>query len=295
MAATKVDTVGTEGGSNIIDPPFKCRGWSITWFDYPEDHSKIFDTVTQKYLYQVELCPTTGRPHLQGAAYFANAVTAKYVQACFPGCCQQGARSWKALIKYCQKEETSTGQRFAKGVKVKKTVRKVPDPLEGSEPVEWQQELIELVNHHCTKEQARQVHWFWSQAGGVGKTAVAKHLVLKHIEEVLYVSTSKGSDIKCAIAGFLEEGKDLRAIIYNIPRASKDVCYSTLEEICDGIFFSGKYESRMVTFAPVHVVVFANFPPNKNQLSVDRWVVKCVDAALTDTPTPPSGVPEGTS
>ncbi len=52
------------------------------------------------------------------------------------------------------------------------------------------------------------------------------------------------------------------------------VSYQALEEIKDGIFFSGKYEGGMKIFNSPHVICFANFSPAEHKLSGDRWVVE---------------------
>lgn len=63
-----------------------------------------------------------------------------------------------------------------------------------------------------------------------------------------------------------------KVCVFHYTRAVENyVSYEALEAIKDGIFFSTKYESGMVVFDSPHVVVFANFPPDRTQLSADRW------------------------
>lgn len=50
--------------------------------------------------------------------------------------------------------------------------------------------------------------------------------------------------------------------------------YQALEQIKNGIFFCGKYESKMVVMNIPHVVVFANEPPEQSSLSADRWEIQ---------------------
>lgn len=65
-----------------------------------------------------------------------------------------------------------------------------------------------------------------------------------------------------------------RIVIINIPRNNKNfVSYTGLEEIKDMFFFSGKYESGMVSGASPHLIVFSNSPPDYHKMSLDRWVV----------------------
>jgi len=48
-----------------------------------------------------------------------------------------------------------------------------------------------------------------------------------------------------------------------------------MEELKDGVLFSGKYESKTKIYDIPHVIVFANFLPKENALSKDR--LKIID------------------
>jgi len=50
-----------------------------------------------------------------------------------------------------------------------------------------------------------------------------------------------------------------------------------MEEIKNGIFFSNKYKGKMCLFNVPHMICFANFGPEKEKLSNDRWVIKPLD------------------
>jgi len=66
--------------------------------------------------------------------------------------------------------------------------------------------------------------------------------------------------------------------IFGYARSKENyISYEALEEIKDGLFFSGKYESGMVCINPPHVVVLCNFAPDESKLSKDRWVIKNID------------------
>ena len=72
-------------------------------------------------------------------------------------------------------------------------------------------------------------------------------------------------------------------IVFNLTRAGYDkIDYVALESVKDGIFMSGKYESGMVIYNCPHLVVFANLPPHRDQLSEDRWkIYQIVNGELT--------------
>lgn len=102
---------------------------------------------------------------------------------------------------------------------------------------------------------------------------MAKHLCIKFPNEIVFCS-GKASDIKFAVSTHINEGKLLTACIFHFTRTQEQyISYEALESVKDGIFFSGKYESKQCIFNSPHVIVFANFPPDKNNLSLDRWKI----------------------
>lgn len=126
----------------------------------------------------------------------------------------------------------------------------------------WQLALQELLD---LPVQPRKVHWFHDNVGNVGKTAMAKHLMGKG--NCFYSTGGKHADIL-----FAYEGQ--RTVIFDFPRSAEEfVCYSVIEALKNGIITISKYESRTFSFPIPHVVIFANFEPDRSKLSADRWDV----------------------
>lgn len=119
----------------------------------------------------------------------------------------------------------------------------------------------------------RKIIWIWDKVGNTGKTTLAKHLCMYH--GAIYVS-GKAADIKHAIISMAVKPK---IVIIDCPRTSENyVSYAALESVQNGFFFSGKYEGGQCLFEIPHVIVFANFPPIRENLSADRWKVIQLDA-----------------
>lgn len=244
----------------------KARAWSITWNGYkPED----LDTLAQyakahctDYVMQEEI-GNNGNPHIQAGLYYKNAVSFNTIKTQFPLCHIESAKNWIALKKYCQKAETRNGKTIMKqGVK---------DPLENRELRPFQKTVIEILSG---EPDDRKIHWFWEPTGNVGKTALCKHICLKY-PDAIFVN-GKAADMKCAVAEMVKKGRTPTIIILGLPRSAEDYSgslYQGLEELKDGIFFSGKYESGMVIMDSPHVIVFANWEPKREALSADRWNV----------------------
>jgi hypothetical protein len=82
----------------------------------------------------------------------------------------------------------------------------------------------------------------------------------------------------CSLQKWHENKGDFPSIVFlDIPREKADyISYQSIEGLKNGIGFSAKYESSMLLFPSMHVVVFANFSPSDRdlaKLSSDRWVI----------------------
>ena len=84
----------------------------------------------------------------------------------------------------------------------------------------------------------------------------------------------KCTDIKHAVNALVKKGTPPRAVLFIFPRSVEDyVSYDAIESVKDGIFFSGKYDSGMCLFPNPHVYIFANFLPDLDKLTSDRWKI----------------------
>ena len=111
--------------------------------------------------------------------------------------------------------------------------------------------------------------WYWEEIGNIGKTQFSKYLCLKYNALLL---SGKSADMKYAVCRHIKEVGDPYLIIIDVPRSGKDyISYGGIEEIKNGVFFSGKYESGQAIFPSPHILVFSNFPPDESCLSADRW------------------------
>ncbi len=260
-----------QGEGNTITPPGKYRAWSITWNNYSEDDKNWMAQFAfancKEYSINEEIGAEKGTPHLQIAIYLKNARTFESMKKTFPTQHLEKANSWKALKKYCGKEETRK-----EGTKPITNIRVVKDPLAGKELRPFQKEVMDIL---ANPPDDRTIHWFWEPVGNTGKTSLVKSICVSN-PNAIFVN-GKAADMKCAIAAMIKEKHAPTIVLLGLPRTAEDFTgslYQGLEEIKDGIFFSGKYESGMVLFDSPHVMVFANWPPDLSKLSADRWSVR---------------------
>lgn len=142
--------------------------------------------------------------------------------------------------------------------------------LEEARP--FQRQILEIVQNSAREN--RTIYWFWERHGGVGKSALGVYL---HRMYGALLLTGRRSDMKHAMSRMRELSNiDPPIVVVDLGRESSlggDLMLG-IEEIKNGCFFSGKYESGMIDMKqPVHMIVFANRPPLRGWFSDDRWKV----------------------
>jgi len=259
--------------------------WQFTWNNYPEDWADVIrgrvDAVKTrfpllKWIGGEEIAPSTGTPHIQG-----------YIEFMPSGPGQQRVRPISALglpkevhwgdkdgkpckgtrqqnIDYCSKECRNIVTTF-----------KIPKPLWVPQIYGWQLEAAKLLDVDPLLD-TRSIHWFWEPNGNMGKSSFARwacgtHALKGTPEEIIKVG-GKAADMKHSIAGRMEKyGEYPTKVIVDVPRDSLQyVSYAGLEEVRNGLFFSGKFESDMVLMNPPTMLVLANSPPEEGKWSTDR-------------------------
>ena len=215
-----------------------------------------------------------GVDHYQGSFHVKPKKRKGYLQKYFVGCMEELEFPFKdylekskscAADRYCMKDETRIAGPWEKNMPV------LPPPikiLKDEQLYDWQKDLVERLKD---EPDDRKIVWLWEPDGCKGKTSIAKYL---HVTQKAVYLGGKAADMKHCIVQYIEKNPAPRVVLINIPRASKDfVSYTGIEEIKDGLFFSGKYEGGMVCFNSPHVVVFSNEEPDYSKMSGDRWDV----------------------
>ena len=243
--------------------------WCFTINNYSEKDIKYFSSnssIFRRYVFQEEL-GIEGTPHLQGYCEFTRKVRPSGLvpnkKIHWEKC-----RNINASIEYCRKGETRSGNIYTFNIRAA-----LKDPIKDYRG--WQLELISMLEEEADD---RSINWFIDEKGNAGKTTFAKHWCMKYPKESLYLS-GKASDMKCAIVQFLQDDtNELKYVFMDLPRSIESfVSYQGIEEIKNGIFFSGKYESGMIMYNSPHVVIFSNFIPDLKMLSQDRWNIQIIE------------------
>ncbi len=122
-----------------------------------------------------------------------------------------------------------------------------------------QQNMIQ----HIDEQNDRQITWVCDPIGGAGKTFLSKHLIASR--SAVRFTNGKNKDI--AYAYNYE-----KLVIIDLSRSAEGfINYGIMEDLKNGMIFSTKYESSTKVFEPPKIIVMANFYPDLQKFSQDRW------------------------
>lgn len=254
----------------------RVRRWCMTLNNYSSDElynvQSEFDNFNGcNYIIGKEV-GEEGTPHLQIYVDFKGGRTFSRMKKINDRLHIEPAKgSFKQNIVYCSKDGD-----YITNIKNIEDIKAEPDEDEDSELedelpslelYDYQKQVLDIIKE---KPDKRKIYWFWEPNGKAGKSCLCRHILINNPRSILV--SGKASDIKCAI---IAAKKKPKIVLWDIPRALKDdISYETLEEIKNGQFFSGKYESGMCIYNPPHIIVFANWNPAVHKLSSDRWVIE---------------------
>lgn len=132
----------------------------------------------------------------------------------------------------------------------------------------WQEEVLELIE---SVPDDRSIWWIWDETGSRGKTTLMKYMIA--CKKALGV-VNKSNDALHLAAKHLEEQGTINVVVYNITRTQQGrINYGLIEQMKDGLILSGKYEGCCEVIACPHVIIFANWEPEYDKMSLDRWKV----------------------
>lgn len=260
----------SHGAGNTKKPRVRSRAWCFTlnnWTD--EERSQIISKIENlngKYVIGKEIGELCGTPHLQGYILFKNQIEWNALVKWNSRWHLEKARHKKDNnLKYCSKDGD-----FVTNFPLPRRQRllnKYNDVIWK----DWQQEIIRIIE---TKADARTINWVYDGPGNRGKSFLAKYLCLRYDA---IISSGKSADIFNQIKVWLdshEEDQDPTLVLLDCPRYSVEyINYGAIEQVKNGMIYSGKYEGGCCYFDNPHVFVFANEYPEYDKMSKDRWNV----------------------
>lgn len=238
--------------------------WAFTFNNYDKESIDylciVFNRIKCQYVFGEELGEENKTPHLQGQIKLCTKQRLSWLTKIDPRIHWSETRHLSASVDYCQKDGTvHTNMKLEKWV----------NPYVGVVWKPWQSDILKLVQ---STPDSRSVHWFWESTGNVGKSFLTKYLIMRF--NALVVS-GKATDIFHQIAKREDEGLSTTIAVLDIPRTQLGfLSYQAIESLKNGYINSGKYEGGQYITDPVHVICFANEPPQFDMMSRDRWRVR---------------------
>jgi len=242
----------------------QCYRWCFTFNNYEkQDVLELrmkLGQICKKYVFQEET-GKEGTKHLQGSISLIKKMRLTEMKKINENIHWETTNNAKAADAYACKEDTRTGEIYTH--EKTKLFKRTKSKFDDLKPLKCINDIV------LQEPDNRTINWIWSNEGGVGKTSTAAYLQRNH--EGVCVANGKGADIKMSVINHLEEN-ELDVLIITVPRTAEGyVSYSAIEEIKDGLIFSGKYEGGFANIEHPHVIVMANFMPDVSALSADRW------------------------
>lgn len=250
-------TKKVERGNTRLSP---AKEWCFTLNNYTEDeYNQICSiakdgSIISDYIVGKEI-GEKGTPHLQGYIKFVKKhrplEVFKFTKRMHWELCKGSLIDNR---NYCGKEGN-----FITNIPAPKKLK----ILEETKLFSWQREIINIVQKDPDE---RTIHWYWESEGKSGKSTFAKYLCHKY--NGVPVDGKKNDILYCA-ATF---NSDL--YIFDFERSMEDyISYGAMEKIKNGFYMCAKYESRPIIRNCPHIICFANFEPDYDKLSKDRWHV----------------------
>lgn len=248
--------------------------WFFTYNNYSESEpirlKLLFNRICKWYIFQEEKGEKTNTKHLQGSISLKTKARLTELKKIGKEIHWEPTRNVEGANKYCLKEESRCGEQWSH--LPKKAFIRTKSKFDEITP---RKEIIDIIEQEPDN---RTINWIWSEEGKVGKTSTAAYI--EHNYENVCVANGKAGDIKNQVITHLKE-HELDIMLITIPRSAENYLgglYGVLEEIKDGLIYSGKYEGGFANIEHPHVIVMSNFEPKYEMMSEDRWKVVNVDA-----------------
>lgn len=284
-----------EGNTNPLPKVKRCnpaKSWVFTI--HGSSDSDIFDWSEEKLhafkmrltencdmcQFQEEEGSSNGRRHLQGFLTFKKKARPmsvfKDIDSTIHWELMKG--SIEQNMAYTSKDSTKVPDGIAFSFGLPSVVEKVTWDMLSDENKSFLQPIMDR------EKDFRTIHWVYDQKGNWGKSKIQKYLVDNHRATMV---AGNGKDIAMSLRKYHEEyGYYPEWVVCNIPKSTKEeyISYGMLEQIKDGLLFSGKYKSVCLRIPKVHLVVFANCLPMEGQWSEDRVDLTVIHADIDFNP-----------
>lgn len=177
----------------------------------------------------------------------------------------------EALTKYVKKPSDVLGisTLYQFGYDGDYRIRKIEDRNIILKP--WQKTLFDILQK---LPDDRKIIWIYDHNGNTGKSFFAEYMnEYDRSKYRVFTDLGNNKDASTVVENELKSGWMQHGCFINLARQTEhhERMYTYLENIKDGRMTTTKYSGKTIKFNTPHLIVFANFPPMVNKLSMDRW------------------------
>jgi len=271
-------------GGNTVPRARGYRQWDFTLhegLDSPDSdiptilgvsHEGYIESVGLKlkdWAVQEELT-SDGKPHLQGHLKFSNQIRRETLKQWLPTAHWEDTKNERRALGYCLQanKRAPDGRVWSKHTLPPSWLYQVPQSNETVSPPQWH----DVVEGWLLEEpQQREIVWVFDVQGNTGKTWFIKRMVKKYFWATFCTCTKKADIVS-------KGSRDIAAYLLSYPRQMQEMVgiYAAMEELKDNMFDKAKLQKVPVSVCEMwnpHVFVFANWAPQREYLSADRWNV----------------------
>lgn len=250
------------------------------------------EKISDRFVFQLESCPTTGRKHFQGC--FITRIRKRHRTVLMELGIELGIEisqltvnrmvgTWEQSVEYCSKEDSREGSKtyFSKELESEEGKKYKGNDLmvfkeKGFYP--WQASINSIIfeddSFNIKASSGREVYWIQDLEGNTGKSLFTKYLCYNN-PNITKLAFGSGSQMRSAV---VEEGAQ-KCYIIDIPRKLcnddfQNNIYSVIEDLKNGFVKTSMYgKPRTLFMEPPLVIIFSNFECPTEKLSVDRWKI----------------------
>lgn len=131
----------------------------------------------------------------------------------------------------------------------------------------WQAQLLEYMTR--TADDDRAILWVYDAKGKTGKTWMAKYVYKANPNQTAWLHNGSTKDLMKILA---PQALTLKTVLVDLSRTNLEkINWDVIERVKNGMIMSTKYDVERRLIDPPTVVCFANYEPNYERLSEDRW------------------------
>lgn len=246
----------------------KARKYIFTLNNYTEqEYNNILNhCIKKKWKYCIgkEIGKENGIKHLQGYLEAKNPISFNTIKKLLPKAhIEKAFGTLEQNFAYCSKDSN-----YVKSLTFQEKIDKsiLETEYNGICWYGWQKDILNKIE---STPDNRTINWYWDTEGNIGKSFLTKYIDLKYD---IIIADGKKDNIFNQIRIHMELEKIPKIIVLDVPRHNIEyINYGVLEQIKNGLIYSGKYEGGKCRFPHPHVIIFANSPPIKEKMSIDRW------------------------